>query len=94
MDNKSGTFVYSSCIIDKKSTYRMKNNYIRTRGSFLLKIYEQSISVSAEEQRLNFSIKEQNSSNCRTIRKVHFSLCLFTYNCKLPSCASTNKNFI
>jgi len=31
----------------------------------------------------NFQLKysEQNSSKCRTISKVHFASCLFTYNC-------------
>jgi len=59
-----------------------KNTFIRTRGSFLLKDLR-TIPSSAEEQSFKFSIKvvNKNSSKCRTICKVHFASCLFTYNC-------------
>jgi len=41
-----------------------KNNFIRARGSFLLKIYEQikNNPASAEEQGLKFSIKVVNKA--------------------------------
>jgi len=41
-----------------------------------------TISASAEEQNIKFSVKivYKNSSKCRTCKK-HFASCLFTYNC-------------
>jgi len=54
------TFCYSATLFQLHFFY--KKNYIRTRGSFLLKIKIKlrTISASAEEQSLKFSVKAVN----------------------------------
>jgi len=64
--------------------YAMKNPKSQHEVHFCSKCKNKlrTIPATAEKRNLKFWVKssEQNSSKCRTISKVHFASCLFTYN--------------
>jgi len=65
-----------------------KNNFIRTRDSFLLKIKEQIKNNPSLGRRkvskLQLNVVNKSSSKCSTISKQRFASCLFTHSCWQP----------